>query len=371
MRITGSPHIPPLRQQFAILVFTSFYFTRWFFPMSAREWLVNIAGLGLFLGCYFLAFNRQRFTLATSLGMLVLAVVIAPYNNGANTFAIYSASFFAYFFPPRTALLLLVLNLTALGAAAYFFELHFLYYFVIGAVSSVGIALSGILDRQRLIHERQAQKSREEIQRLAKIAERERIGQDLHDTIGHSLTAINLKVQLALKQLEFAQSDAAKQNLEQVQHLAQTALKDIRLTVAGIQKLGFEEELEAQRDLLESLGIQLRYQLPDTLLAPTLESDLLLIAREAITNILRYANASRCELLCQAKDGRVEMLIRDNGCGMPDATEARFGNGLRGILQRVTLRRGVLKVNPPERQDPAWPGLTLLLELPWSATDHS
>lgn len=369
MTTIGAPNIPPPRQQFALLVFSSFYFMRWFFPMSALDWLINIVGICAFLTCYFTAFNVPRRTLIASLSLVALAVAVAPYNNGANTFAIYAASFFAYFFPPRTAQLLLALNLAALAAATYFLDLHFIYYFVIGSVTSIGITLSGILDRQRMIHERQAQKSREEIQRLAKIAERERIGQDLHDTIGHSLTAINLKVQLALKQLEFDQNGAAKQNLEQVQRLAQTALKDIRLTVAGIQKLGFEEELEAQRDLLHSLGIQLQYQLPDTLLAPTLESDLLLIAREAITNTLRYANASRCQLLCQAKDGRLEMLIRDNGRGMPDTTEARFGNGLRGILQRVNLRRGALTVNPPERRDPAWPGLTLLLELPWPAAD--
>lgn len=366
MRITGSPHIPPLRQQLAILVFATFYFMRWFFPMTALEWVINIIGLGVFLACYFTAFNVQRLTLLAALTMLVLAFAIAPYNNGANTFAIYAASFFAYFFPTRAALMLLVLTIATLGAATYVFQLHFIFYFVIGAVTSTGIAVSGIIDRQRLVHERQEQKSREEMQRLAKIAERERIGQDLHDTIGHSLTAINLKAQLARKQLERNSTDEAGQHLEHIQQLAQTALKDIRQTIAGIKKLGLEEELEAQRDLLGSLGIKLNYQLPQTLLAPTLESDLLLIAREAITNILRHANATRCELICRANGDRLEMLIRDNGKGMPSAAEAQFGNGLQGILQRVNLRRGNLKVNPPEYRDATWPGLVLQLDLPWS-----
>jgi two-component system sensor histidine kinase DesK len=365
MRTSGAPHVPPLRQQFAILVFISFYFMRWFFPMTALDWLVSVSGLLIFLLCYFTAFNVQRLTLPAALAMVALAVGVAPFNNGANTFAIYAASFFAYFFPPRTALLLLAMNIAALAAATYFFELHFIFYFVIGAVSSIGIATSGIVDRQRLIHERQERRSQEEVQRLAKIAERERISQDLHDTIGHSLTAINLKTQLAIKQLERDLTVEARQNLEQVQQLAQTALKDIRHTVAGIKKLGLEEELEAQRDLLHSLGIELRYRLPQTLLAPTLESDLLLIAREAITNILRHANATRCELLCQSSGERLEVLIRDNGKGMSDIGEAHFGNGLRGILQRVNLRRGRLAVNPPERLDADWPGLTLLLDLPW------
>lgn len=365
MRTSGAPLVPPLRQQFAILVFISFYFVRWFFPMAALDWLVSVAGLLIFLVCYFTAFNVQRLTLAATLTMVVLAVVVAPFNSGANTFAIYAASFFAYFFPARTALMLLTMNIAILAGATYFLELHFIFYFVIGAVTSIGIAASGIIDRQRLVHERQERRSQEEVQRLAKIAERERIGQDLHDTIGHSLTAINLKTQLAIKQLERELTVEARQNLEQVQQLAQTALKDIRHTVAGIKKLGLENELEAQRDLLNSLGIELHYQLPKTLLAPTLESDLLLIAREAITNILRHANATHCELLCRTSGERLEILIRDNGKGMDDSGEAQFGDGLRGILQRVNLRRGRLAINPPERFDPNWPGLTLLLDLPW------
>lgn len=365
MHTADAPLVPPLRQQFAILVFISFYFVGWFFPMSGLDWLVNITGLLIFLACYFTAFNVQRLTLPATLVMVALAVGVAPFNNGANTFAIYAASFFAYFFPARKAMILVAINLTALAAATYFLELHFIFYFLIGAVTSIGISASGIVDRQRLVHERQERKSREEVQRLAKIAERERIGQDLHDTIGHSLTAINLKTQLAVKQLELSLLPEARQNLEQVQQLAQTALKDIRQTIAGIKKLGLEEELQAQRDLLHSLGIDLHYQLPESLLAPTLESDVLLIAREAITNILRHANASRCELLCRTKGEHLEIVIRDNGTGMADSDEAQFGNGLHGILQRVTLRGGRLAINPPELVDPAWPGLTLALDLPW------
>lgn len=367
MRTYGAPLVPPLRQQFAILVFISFYFVRWFFPMTGLEWLVSVAGLLIFLVCYFTAFNVQRLTLIASLTMVILAVAVAPFNSGANTFAIYAASFFAYFFPMRIALMLVAMNIAALAIATYFLELHFIFYFVIGAVTSIGISASGIIDRQRLVHERQERRSQEEVQRLAKIAERERIGQDLHDTVGHSLTAINLKIQLAIKQLERELTTEARQNLEQVQQLAQTALKDIRHTVAGIKKLGLEEELDAQRDLLASLGIELRYQLPKTLLAPTLESDLLLIAREAITNILRHANASQCEVVCQARDGHLEMLIRDNGKGMNDGSEAQFGDGLRGILQRVNLRRGRLTINPTDQLDPEWPGLVLQLNLPWPA----
>jgi len=359
-------HRPTLRQQFASLVFTCFYLMRWFFPMTAFEWAINIAGLLIFLVCYFAAFNLPKWTLPGALLMVALAVGLAPYNHGSTTFAIYACSFFAYFLPARTALVFFAMTLAALATATYFFQLDVIFYFVVGAVSSTGITLFGITDRQRILHQRRELLSQEEIQRLAKIAERERIGQDLHDTIGHRLTAIHLKAQLALKQLENMQESQAREHIAQVQQLAQDALREIRETIAGMKTHGLTAELEAQKELLGSLGIDLQYSLPPVLLPPTMESDLLLIVREALTNVLRHSGAERCELRCNTTEKTLALLIRDNGRGFAQAHESAFGNGLQSIYQRVTLRRGTLSLNPPGERDSAWPGLTLLIHLPWN-----
>lgn len=390
----ATPHqSPPLLYQCVILIFISFYLMRWFFPMTAIEWTINIAGLAAFLVCYFAAFNLQKWTLPSAFVMVALAVGIAPYNNGASTFAIYACSFFAYFFPARVALPLYAVTLGVLAAATFFFQLDVIFYFVVGAVSCSAITVFGIFDRQRLLYQGREMRSQEEIQRLAKIAERERIGQDLHDTLGHRLTAIHLKAQLALKllednqqlegnqQLESSQRSAVRDHLAQVQQLAQDALREIRETIADIKTHGLTAELDAQKELLESLGISFQYTLPSVLLPPTMESDLLLIVREALTNVLRHSGASRCELHCRTNADILELTIWDNGCGFANSHtdlnahaglnnhaslnvhEGLFGNGLQSIYQRVTLRRGTLSLNPP---DSTWPGLTLSIHLPWN-----
>lgn len=344
---TSAPHVPPLKQKIAILVFTGFYFIRWFYPpIPLYEWAINIGGFAIFLVCYFLAFNVQRWTLPCALTMVVLSVVVAPYNNGANIFAIYACSFFAYFLPARTALLFIGLTILALAGACYFFQLNFVFYFVVGAVPSIGIGISGVIDRQRIQHEKRERRSQEEVARLAKIAERERIGQDLHDVVGHALTAIHLKIQLAIKQLEQDQKNPALANLQHVQQLSQNVLQEIRQTIAGIKKQSLEAELEAQRDLLNSLGLIFTFQLPPVLLPAPLESDLLLIVRETMTNILRHAKATQCSFACCMEQDVLHVTIRDNGIGMVHYHDGAFGNGLQGIRQRVTLRRGSFDLAP-------------------------
>lgn len=354
----------PFTQQLAILFFSVFYFIRWFVePMSPKDWLIQLGAFTLFLLAYFIGFNVRGLTLASAIVMVVLSFFIAPYNYGANTFAIYACSFFAYYQPPRRALLFIALTLMTVLLTTVVHQLHMLFYFGISAVMIFGLGFSGIIDRQRLQHQRREQHSQNEIRRLAKIAERERIGQDLHDVIGHSLTGIHLKAQLALKRLEQDDHLAAQEQCLAVAQLAQSALKEIRATLADIKKQDLASELKAQQQFLESVGIAFQYQLPQKQLLPALESDLLLITRELITNTLRHAQATMARLSLTCDDSMLQMSYRDDGKGMISTDERDYGNGLHGIRQRVLQRRGNVRIYSDN-------GLQIALSMPWSSANN-
>jgi two-component system sensor histidine kinase DesK len=239
-----------------------------------------------------------------------------------------------------------------------------LYYFGITTTMIFGIGFSGIIDRQRMVHQRREHHSQNEIQRLAKEAERERIGQDLHDVIGHSLTSIHLKAQLATKRLTHGEFDEARAQCEAIANLASDALKEIRETLADIKRQSLAEELRAQQQSLAQLGIEFNFSLPQEMLIPTLESDLLLISRELITNTLRHAQATQIQLTLSFTQATLSIHYHDNGHGMSSTDEQVFGNGLQGIRHRVQRRQGSFAL----RNDR---GLNIDITLPRTALEQS
>lgn len=344
-KFTADAYALPLMQQLAILVFSAFYTVRWFVePMTPMDWLVQVSAFVVFLLAYFLGFNVRRYTLASAIVMVALSSLVAPYNYGANTFAIYACTFFAYYQPPRRALFFIAMTLLTLFATTLVHQLHMMFYFGISAIIIFGLSFSGMIDRQRIQHLKREQQSQNEIRRLAKVAERERISQDLHDVIGHSLTGIHLKAQLAIKRLEQGDQSAAQEQCVAVAQLAHSALKEIRATLADIKKQSVAAELEAQQRFLSSLDIGFEYQLPEVALTPAVESDILLIIRELITNTLRHARASKARLRLEFDGDAVRLHYCDNGLGMAQHNEADYGNGLHGIRQRVLQRRGSFNI---------------------------
>ena len=354
---TDKPNIS-VAQQVAILAFSIFYFVQWIVaPKENLNWPVQIGAYLLFIVGYFTAFNIRQLTLGCAMGMVAMAYVIAPYNYGANTFAIYACSFFAYFQPPKRALLWISLTILSLLICTWQNKLHPLFYFGISAVMIMGLSVSGIIDRQQIHHRRREQHSQQEIKRLAKIAERERIGQDLHDVIGHNLTGIHLKAQLAVENVQQGEYAEAKTQCQTIADLSQQALREIRETLADIKKQSLFEECTAQKVFLNSLDIDFDFQLPDLPIPATLESDLLLVIRELITNSLRHADASHYVLRIQAVERSWLLQYTDNGKGLADTSEQQLGSGLQGIRRRIVQHQGEFSLGTK-------PGFELTLRLP-------
>src|SRR5690606_17486442 len=138
--------------------------------------------------------------------------------------------------------------------------------------------------------------SHDEVRRLAATAERERIGRDLHDLLGHTLSLITLKLELSRKLFD-RDPAASRRELEDAEAVARHALAEVRSAVTGIRAADLAAELASARLMLESSCVHLDYDVPPTGLSPDIERGLALVLREAATNIARHANAGVAQII--------------------------------------------------------------------------
>lgn len=184
--------------------------------------------------------------------------------------------------------------------------------------------------------------SQDEVRRLAATAERERIGRDLHDLLGHTLSLITLKLELARK-LHERDAPGSLRELEEAERVARHALAEVRSAVTGIRNADLAAELASARLLLESSRVHLEYGAPPTGLPPDLERGLALVLREAATNIARHANATRARIAFDTDARGVSMCVEDDGRGGVSVD----GNGLAGMRDRVRALDGTLSIESP------------------------
>ncbi|HEX4911872.1 MAG TPA: sensor histidine kinase, partial [Permianibacter sp.] len=181
-------------------------------------------------------------------------------------------------------------------------------------------------------------RQQEEIEYLAGLAERERIARDLHDLLGHTLSLIALKAELARKLLD-RDPARAKTEVADIETAARDALQEVREAVAGYRGSGLQQELKRLSQALQVVNIQAQIQLPAMTLPPAHENVLSFVVREAITNVIRHARARQCEIRVSRLPGHVELLVHDDG----EAPVGVEGNGLRGMRERVLTLHGELE----------------------------
>jgi len=194
--------------------------------------------------------------------------------------------------------------------------------------------------------------TQEEVERLAKMAERERIARDLHDVLGHTLSVIALKSELAGKLVE-RDPERAGAEIREVERISRDALREVRSAIAGYRSEGLQAELARARLALESSGIKLEYFTQPVEPGPARETVLALALREAVTNVVRHSGARTCRISLQEENGEVVLRVQDAGRG----GEASFGIGLSSMRERVEGLGGRM-----ERQGDG--GTALLVALP-------
>ncbi|MGP8208044.1 MAG: sensor histidine kinase, partial [Acidimicrobiales bacterium] len=181
--------------------------------------------------------------------------------------------------------------------------------------------------------------ARAQLARLAADNERNRIARDLHDLLGHSLTTITLKADLA-HLLSATEPARAAQEIAEVAELSRQALAEVRAAVSNYREVTLAAELARGRELLRASGVTA--ELPTAIDMVDVSHQELFgwAVREGLTNVARHAHATRCTVVLTAS----EVEICDDGTG--GTGTASDGNGLAGLGERVAAAGGRLEAGP-------------------------
>ena len=184
--------------------------------------------------------------------------------------------------------------------------------------------------------------ARAEVAQLAISDERLRISRDVHDILGHSLSVITLKAQVA-RRLMHSDPDAAAEAIGDVKSVARKSLAEVRSMVTGYRQRSLADELQGARDVLDAAGIELAVT-RDTAVPPApVDSLLAWTVREGVTNVLRHSRAHHCEVSLEADNGGFTVAIVDDGVG---GVANAGGSGLHGLRERVGAAGGHLEAGP-------------------------
>lgn len=315
-------------------------FYPWLRNAGPLEWAAHLLGLAAFLVLYFRGFwacGRDVLPYAGSL--VALGAIYAPFNPGASCYFVYGAAFLGHALPPGVAVRWLALFVAIAGLEAAVLRLHPAIW-IPAIVGSLVVGLTNIHFGEVNRQNARLRLAQDEVERLARSAERERIGRDLHDLLGHTLSLIAVKSELARRLIDRDPPRAARE-IDDVLRVARESLSEVRKAVAGFRQRDLPAELAAARLALEAAGVALEADAPALALGAEPEAALSLALREAITNVVRHAGATRCRVALGAEAGVARLVVEDDGRGGP----VREGSGLSGMRERIEALGGRLVVD--------------------------
>jgi len=321
----------------------------WFFGLmdepTPTDWFFTALGTALFLPLYFWGYWLPgRKALIAVAGITLLGILFAPINWGSSVFFVYAAGHLGCVGSAAFAFRLLLvlaalppLEAWLLDLSPFFWIPAMVFSLLIGGIN---IHYAGVRRSQAALR-----RTQDEVERLAKLAERERIARDLHDLLGHTLTVITRKAELARRLAEKDPERAARE-IAEVEQVAREALKEVRGAVSGFRQTDFSTELAQARVALQSALIHFEAETETIDLDPATEQVLALALREATTNVLRHSEADSCRVRLENLSGRVRLTVNDNGKGAPGKnSQTSNGMGLTGMQERVTAIGGDFRID--------------------------
>ena len=207
----------------------------------------------------------------------------------------------------------------------------------------------------------QLRAARGEIARLAVTTERLRIARDLHDLLGHNLSLIALKSELAGRLVKVSPERAAVE-IGDIENVARTTLQQVREAVAAYRQPTLSGELHAAQEILAAAGIAYRFEGDESMVGtlPTaIEAVLSWAVREGVTNVIRHSRAHQCTIRVARDKHNVSVEIVDDGVGVPPVSDVpqpvaessgstgNGGHGIRGLTERVEALGGQCEVWTP------------------------
>ncbi|MER5445345.1 sensor histidine kinase [Streptomyces sp. NPDC002766] len=212
---------------------------------------------------------------------------------------------------------------------------------------------------------RELRAAREQLAHQAVEKERLRFSRDLHDLLGHTMSVIVVKSEAA-RRLAPRDLDAALAQITDIESVGRQALTEIREAVTGYREGSLGTELDRARSVLEAADVEPVVRRSGTPLAPQTEVLLGWVVREAVTNVVRHAGATRCEITVDGTSEQVRLTVDDDGGGEPafPSSPGVGGTGLKGLAERLAAAGGSLRAGPSSRG-----GFTVTAELPLEPGD--
>jgi two-component system sensor histidine kinase DesK len=335
------------------LVYSVFFLIDPIQRKSSFHWMLLAIVFPIFLVLYFLPhYTRGHKQFAAVVAMFVLGLVYVPYNSSSFGIFIFAIATLPFCIKsPRKSLLLITAASTIILAEGLLLHMSMwiwggaiFFSFIIGGANTAMAQEKAANAKLRLAHE--------EVEHLAKVAERERIARDMHDVLGHTLSVIVLKAQLA-ERLIVRDPDKASNEIKDLEAIARKALGEVREAIRGYRSEGLAAELERAQRTLDAAGVRLEYNSSLPQMSAARETVLSLVLREAVTNIVRHANANRCKIVFSTEGDHHQLLVEDDGRGNIE----KEGSGLRGMRERIEAMGGTLMIDSTS-------GTRLIISLP-------
>jgi two-component system sensor histidine kinase DesK len=330
---------------------------------STVEHLVTLAAAAAFVGCYVWLLvilwspkdGPIRLVLLVALAAIASALTLFDHHGWGFLFT-YTAACAAVVAPGGrsftgvVACTALAVACSALGGDPAESAISY-------GASSIGVGLLMVLLRDLRVRNEELTEARAELAHAAVEQERERFARDLHDLLGHTLSVIAIKAELAGRLLP-DRPDQAAAEVADVEQVARQALGEVRQAVSGYRQPTLDGELEGARMALSAAGIDSAFERAPVTLDPEVEAVLAWTVREGATNVIRHSGARRCRVRVSAGLGNAAVEVLDDGAGCDGAAgfdgaagapgrlapgesvNGGAGNGIAGLAERAERLRG-------------------------------